>query len=224
MRQAQFVAFFFSCQEKNEKNWLRSSKKKKKKKKKWVSQKHYKKRIPMFLIAYFLFLKGKKKPFCIAFFAKCMLHFVNKPFSGMPLYWTKFVVPLTSLKRSNRFVNVFTFCSSFFHQAFDKEELIKCLSKLISVEKEWVPYSTTSTLYIRPTFISTEVSCWVRRKLRVRGGGGLCKLIIVEKEWVSYSITSTLYIKPTFISTEVSVKGGGEGSHFSHIPSSVGIK
>ena len=107
-------------------------------------------------------------------------------------------------------LSVLTFCwSFFFHQAFDKEELIKCLSKLISVEKEWVPYSTTSTLYIRPTFISTEVSCRVKGESRVRGGGGLCKLIIVEKEWVSYSITSTLYIRPTFISTEVSVRGKG---------------
>ena len=45
--------FFFSCQEKNDKNWPRSDKKKKK-----VGQKHYKKRIPAFRIAHFL--KKKK--------------------------------------------------------------------------------------------------------------------------------------------------------------------
>ena len=43
-------------------------------------------------------------------------------------------------------------------QVFDKEELLKCLSRLISIDQEWVPYSTTSTLYIRPTMIATEVS------------------------------------------------------------------
>ncbi|XP_038054768.1 branched-chain-amino-acid aminotransferase, cytosolic-like [Patiria miniata] len=45
--------------------------------------------------------------------------------------------------------------------AFDKEELLKCLCKLISLDQEWVPYSTTSTLYIRPTMIGTEPSLGV---------------------------------------------------------------
>ncbi|ETE68876.1 Branched-chain-amino-acid aminotransferase, cytosolic, partial [Ophiophagus hannah] len=40
---------------------------------------------------------------------------------------------------------------------FDKEELLQCIQKLVEVEKEWVPYSTSASLYIRPTLIGTEV-------------------------------------------------------------------
>lgn len=41
---------------------------------------------------------------------------------------------------------------------FDGEELIKCLIRLIQIDQEWVPHSETSTLYLRPTLIGTEVS------------------------------------------------------------------
>ncbi|ELT87448.1 hypothetical protein CAPTEDRAFT_223181 [Capitella teleta] len=44
---------------------------------------------------------------------------------------------------------------------FDGDEMIKCIQKLVSVDKEWVPHSTTSTLYLRPTFIGTEPSLGV---------------------------------------------------------------
>ncbi|XP_070557934.1 branched-chain-amino-acid aminotransferase, cytosolic-like [Ptychodera flava] len=44
---------------------------------------------------------------------------------------------------------------------FDGDEFIKCMKKLISIDKEWVPYSTTSTLYIRPTHIGTTGSLGV---------------------------------------------------------------
>ena len=43
-------------------------------------------------------------------------------------------------------------------QVFDKQELVECIRQLVKVDEEWVPYSTTSTLYIRPTMIATEVS------------------------------------------------------------------
>lgn len=39
---------------------------------------------------------------------------------------------------------------------FDSEELIKCLSRLISIDQEWVPHSEAASLYIRPTLIGTE--------------------------------------------------------------------
>lgn len=39
---------------------------------------------------------------------------------------------------------------------FDKEEFLKCISELIRVDNEWVPFSTKASLYIRPTFISME--------------------------------------------------------------------
>ncbi|PZC81964.1 hypothetical protein B5X24_HaOG211520 [Helicoverpa armigera] len=39
---------------------------------------------------------------------------------------------------------------------FDGDELIKCLTRLVQIDQEWVPHSETSTLYIRPTLIGTE--------------------------------------------------------------------
>ncbi|BES90181.1 branched-chain-amino-acid aminotransferase [Nesidiocoris tenuis] len=39
---------------------------------------------------------------------------------------------------------------------FDSEELIKCISRLISIDSEWVPHSEAASLYIRPTLIGTE--------------------------------------------------------------------
>ncbi|KAL0612044.1 Branched-chain-amino-acid aminotransferase, cytosolic [Plecturocebus cupreus] len=40
---------------------------------------------------------------------------------------------------------------------FDKEELLECIQQLVKLDQEWVPYSTSASLYIRPTFIGTEV-------------------------------------------------------------------
>ena len=39
---------------------------------------------------------------------------------------------------------------------FDKEEMLKCLKKLVEVDQDWTPYSENSSLYIRPTCIGTE--------------------------------------------------------------------
>ncbi|XP_029163145.1 branched-chain-amino-acid aminotransferase, cytosolic [Nylanderia fulva] len=39
---------------------------------------------------------------------------------------------------------------------FRGEELIKCIRRLISIDQEWVPHSTTSSLYIRPTYIGVD--------------------------------------------------------------------
>lgn len=41
---------------------------------------------------------------------------------------------------------------------FNGQELIKCLSRLVSIDQEWVPHSESSSLYIRPTFIGIDVS------------------------------------------------------------------
>nr|CAG4647008.1 EOG090X051P [Megafenestra aurita]SVE92357.1 EOG090X051P [Megafenestra aurita] len=45
--------------------------------------------------------------------------------------------------------------------AFDADEMIKCIKKLVQIDKEWIPHSTTSSLYIRPTFIATDPSLGV---------------------------------------------------------------
>ena len=41
---------------------------------------------------------------------------------------------------------------------FDGEEMIKCIKRLIQIDKDWIPNSTSSSLYIRPTLIGTDVS------------------------------------------------------------------
>uniref|UniRef100_A0A8C6HB57 Branched-chain-amino-acid aminotransferase n=1 Tax=Mus spicilegus TaxID=10103 RepID=A0A8C6HB57_MUSSI len=46
---------------------------------------------------------------------------------------------------------------------FDKEELLKCILQLLQIDQEWVPYSTSASLYIRPTFIGTEPSLGVKK-------------------------------------------------------------
>ncbi|XP_061494414.1 branched-chain-amino-acid aminotransferase, cytosolic isoform X1 [Rhineura floridana] len=46
---------------------------------------------------------------------------------------------------------------------FDKGELLECIRKLVAVEQEWVPYSTSASLYIRPTLIGTEPSLGVKK-------------------------------------------------------------
>lgn len=41
---------------------------------------------------------------------------------------------------------------------FDGIELIKCINRLISIDQEWVPHSTSASLYIRPALIGIDVS------------------------------------------------------------------
>ncbi|XP_039617511.1 branched-chain-amino-acid aminotransferase, cytosolic isoform X1 [Polypterus senegalus] len=47
--------------------------------------------------------------------------------------------------------------------SFDKQELLNCIKKLINIDQEWVPYSSSASLYIRPTFVGTEPSLGVKR-------------------------------------------------------------
>ncbi|KAI2666319.1 Branched-chain-amino-acid aminotransferase, cytosolic [Labeo rohita] len=60
---------------------------------------------------------------------------------------------------------------------FDKGELLKCINKLIEIDQEWVPYSTNASLYIRPTFIGTEV-CLEQDMLCSSSSLGLLDLIL----------------------------------------------
>lgn len=41
---------------------------------------------------------------------------------------------------------------------FNGTELIKCISRLVSIDQEWVPHSESSSLYVRPTLIGIDVS------------------------------------------------------------------
>jgi len=40
--------------------------------------------------------------------------------------------------------------------SFDPIQLQRCIERLVAVDHDWVPDSTSSTLYIRPTFIGTD--------------------------------------------------------------------
>ena len=40
---------------------------------------------------------------------------------------------------------------------FEGEEFVKCMSRLISIDSEWVPHTETASLYIRPTLIGIDV-------------------------------------------------------------------
>jgi len=39
---------------------------------------------------------------------------------------------------------------------FDKEEMLKCITALVDIDRDWIPDSTKASLYIRPTMIGTE--------------------------------------------------------------------
>ncbi|KAL3103021.1 hypothetical protein niasHT_020746 [Heterodera trifolii] len=39
---------------------------------------------------------------------------------------------------------------------FDAEEMLKVIAELVRLDREWVPYSASSSLYIRPTLIGTD--------------------------------------------------------------------
>lgn len=39
---------------------------------------------------------------------------------------------------------------------FDREELIKCISELVLIDKDWIPYGDGYSLYVRPTCIATH--------------------------------------------------------------------
>ncbi|XP_026674867.1 branched-chain-amino-acid aminotransferase, cytosolic isoform X2 [Ceratina calcarata] len=39
---------------------------------------------------------------------------------------------------------------------FSGEELVKCCNRLIGIDQEWVPHSTASSLYLRPTMIGID--------------------------------------------------------------------
>ena len=52
--------------------------------------------------------------------------------------------------------------------SFDGNEVLKCLKKLIEIDREWVPYSQTSSLYIRPTMIGTEPTIGVNPSNKAR--------------------------------------------------------
>ncbi|XP_044198615.1 branched-chain-amino-acid aminotransferase, cytosolic isoform X1 [Thunnus albacares] len=50
--------------------------------------------------------------------------------------------------------------------AFDQSELLECIRRLVEIDQDWVPQSDSASVYIRPTFISTEPSLGVKKPAR----------------------------------------------------------
>ncbi|KAK3102307.1 hypothetical protein FSP39_010377 [Pinctada imbricata] len=94
--------------------------------------------------------------------ASKVLHYAVELFEGMKAYKgedgkIRMFRPLENMIRMN------STAQRSCLPTFDGEELIECMKTLISIDKDWVPDSRTSSLYIRPTMIGTEPQLGVSR-------------------------------------------------------------
>ncbi|XP_074650210.1 branched-chain-amino-acid aminotransferase, cytosolic-like isoform X2 [Tubulanus polymorphus] len=90
-----------------------------------------------------------------------VLHYANELFEGMKAYRgvdnkIRMFRPRENMIRMNSSAVRATL------PTFDGDVLVKLMKKLIHIDQEWVPYSTTSTLYLRPTMIAVDPSLGVR--------------------------------------------------------------
>ena len=86
-------------------------------------------------------------------------------------------------------------------QAFDGSELLQCIRRLIQVDQEWVPQSDSASLYVRPTFLGTEVS---------RAG----RLIQFKSNFKSDGEKNILIVKSIFTLIRVNRYGSHSFNHF----------
>ncbi|XP_075696052.1 branched-chain-amino-acid aminotransferase, mitochondrial-like isoform X2 [Rhinoderma darwinii] len=94
--------------------------------------------------------------------ASSALHYSVELFEGMKAYrgvdnQVRLFRPLMNMERMHR--TALRACLP----SFDKAELLECLRRLIDIDRDWVPKSTSASLYIRPTFIGTEPSLGVTK-------------------------------------------------------------
>ncbi|KFP50962.1 Branched-chain-amino-acid aminotransferase, cytosolic, partial [Cathartes aura] len=94
--------------------------------------------------------------------ASSSLHYAVELFEGMKAYRgvdgkIRLFRPALNMDRMARSARRATL------PCFDQNELLECIRKLVEVEKEWVPHSTSASLYIRPTLIGTEPSLGVKK-------------------------------------------------------------
>uniref|UniRef100_H2ZG12 Branched-chain-amino-acid aminotransferase n=1 Tax=Ciona savignyi TaxID=51511 RepID=H2ZG12_CIOSA len=92
--------------------------------------------------------------------ATSVFHYATELFEGMKAYRTvdNRIAMFRPMENMERMVRT---AKRACLPEFDKEELVKCLAELVRVEHEWVPHSTSASLYIRPTMIGTEPSLGV---------------------------------------------------------------
>ncbi|XP_042898071.1 branched-chain-amino-acid aminotransferase, cytosolic isoform X2 [Parasteatoda tepidariorum] len=86
-----------------------------------------------------------------------VFHYAQELFEGLKAYRSKndkilLFRPDLNIKR------LLTTAERASFPVFDENEFLKCLKKLVSIDKTWVPHKKLSSLYIRPTFIGIEPS------------------------------------------------------------------
>ena len=91
----------------------------------------------------------KMEPACM------VLHYGQAVFEGLKAYRTdsgniQLFRPKDNLKRMNRS------CQIVCIPEFDEEFALEALKELINLEKDWVPDTPQTSLYIRPTIIATD--------------------------------------------------------------------
>eukprot|EP01084_Bolivina_argentea_P265353 449758_1 len=83
------------------------------------------------------------------------LHYALEAFEGMKAYRDsndriRLFRPHKNLNRLN------SACTALFFPTFNTSEFTKCLYKLLSIDREWIPSDFGHSLYVRPTIISTH--------------------------------------------------------------------
>ncbi|GAB6019460.1 hypothetical protein CHUAL_001038 [Chamberlinius hualienensis] len=91
--------------------------------------------------------------------AKC-LHYASQLFEGMKAFVgvdgkIRLFRPDLNMRRMN------ATAARTGLPLFNGDEFIKCIQKLVNIERDWVPTAESSSLYIRPTFIGTDPSLGV---------------------------------------------------------------
>ncbi|XP_056648859.1 branched-chain-amino-acid aminotransferase, cytosolic [Diorhabda carinulata] len=115
----------------------------------------------MLKINYYEKLGGWQKPKIVPFGnlslhpAARALHYAIELFEGTKVYrgvdgklrWFRPDLNMIRMNKSAEMVGLPT---------FNCDELIKCITRLIQIDQEWVPHSEKASLYIRPTFIAID--------------------------------------------------------------------
>ncbi len=87
--------------------------------------------------------------------AAIVLHYGQEVFEGLKAYrWTNGDIylfrPMKNLERMS------ASAERLVMQPFDKAFVLEAMKELVKVEKNWIPKSPGTSLYIRPTYIGTE--------------------------------------------------------------------
>lgn len=96
-----------------------------------------------------------------------VFHYAIECFEGMKAYRdrsgaVRLFRPMENMKRLN------LSATRLLMPAFDKEQMLACLTELLKVDREWIPQARGYSLYIRPTMIGTQASLGVSSSSRAK--------------------------------------------------------